>query len=192
MISYAGESSQDAAKILLKSQGRPARGFHVPAPWSHLSRWSSSALKTAWRDTPRRRPRRHSLPNPARTNACTTVCQPRNRGWRWRDSTMEQSVRRSQSTSPIWTWRWWHTSMDDLLARRRGVISNFSWGAKILFLFFNATGLLKNWKKQHFICSKLKSFIVPFFLFLFFSLFSFFFSFFFSFSLGGATAPPAP
>ena len=61
------------------------------------------------------------------------------------------------------------------------------------FFFFNATWLLKNWKKQHFICSNLTLFMVPFFLFpLFFSFFSsfFFFSFFFSFfsfSLG-ATA----
>ena len=30
----------------------------------------------------------------------------------------------------------------------RGVISTVSWGAKF-FLFFNATGLMKNWKKQH-------------------------------------------
>ena len=48
-------------------------------------------------------------------------------------------------------------------------------------------------KKQHFTCSNLTLFIVPFFLFLFFlffSLFSFFF-FFFSFSLG-ATAPSSP
>ena len=40
----------------------------------------------------------------------------------------------------------------------RGVISTFSWGPKF-FLFFNATGLLKNWKKQHFICSNLTLFI---------------------------------
>ena len=52
---------------------------------------------------------------------------------------------------------------------------------------------MKNWKKQHFICSNLTLFIVPFFLFsLFFSflsLFSFFLSFFlfflFLFFLGG-------
>ena len=72
----------------------------------------------------------------------------------------------------------------------------FLGGAK-KFLFFNATGLLKNLKKQHFICSNLTLFIVPFFLFslfLFFLFFSFFLSFFFfSFSLGGgATAPPQP
>ena len=61
----------------------------------------------------------------------------------------------------------------------RGVISNFSRGPNF-FLFFNATGLLKNWKKQHFICSNLTLFIVlsfflfsPLFLFL-----SFFLSFF--------------
>ena len=61
----------------------------------------------------------------------------------------------------------------------RGVISTFSWGANF-FIFFNATGLLKNWKKQHFICSNLTLFIVPFFLF---SLFSLFFLFFLSFFL---------
>ena len=73
-------------------------------------------------------------------------------------------------------------------------------GGPKFFLFFNATGLLKNWKKQHFICSNLTLFIVPFFLsflfFLLFSLFSFFSFFFlfflFSFSLGGATAPQPP
>ena len=73
----------------------------------------------------------------------------------------------------------------------------FLGGGQIFFLFFNATGLLKNWKKQHFICSNLTLFIVPFFLFslffLFFSLFSFF-SFFFSFFLfpWGTTAPSPP
>ena len=79
----------------------------------------------------------------------------------------------------------------------RGVISSFSWGGQKFFS--NATGLLKNWKKQHFICSNLTLFIVPFFLFslfslsfLFFLFFSFFF-FFFSFSLGGGGATtPAP
>ena len=52
--------------------------------------------------------------------------------------------------------------------------------------FFNATGLLKNWKKQHFICSNLTLFIVPFCLF---SLFSFFFFLLFP---RGATAPQPP
>ena len=53
------------------------------------------------------------------------------------------------------------------------------------FLFFNATGLWKIGKKQHFICNNLTLFIVPFFLFSLFSsfflffLFSFFFLFFF-------------
>ena len=63
-------------------------------------------------------------------------------------------------------------------------------GGPNFFIFFNATGLLKNWKKKHFIYSNLTLFIVPFFFFsffLFFTLFSFYFSFFFS--LGGATAP---
>ena len=67
-----------------------------------------------------------------------------------------------------------------------------------IFLFFNATGLLKSWKKQHFICRNLTLFIVPFFLFSLFSLFSLFFcfSFFFSFFLfpwggGGGRRPPS-
>ena len=76
---------------------------------------------------------------------------------------------------------------------------NFFLGGPKFFLFFNATGLLKNWKKQHFICSNLTLFIVPFFLF--FSFFSFlsFFSFFLSFFLfffflggGGGATPPQP
>ena len=74
----------------------------------------------------------------------------------------------------------------------------FLGGAKFFLLFFNATGLLKNWKKkQHFICSKLTLFIVSFFLFSIFSLFFLFFLFcflfsFFSFSLGGGgDGPPA-
>ena len=70
----------------------------------------------------------------------------------------------------------------------------FSEGAK-LFLFFNATELLKNWKKYHLICINLTLFIVHFFLSFFLSSFFYFFlSFFFLFSIlffhgGGATAP---
>ena len=65
------------------------------------------------------------------------------------------------------------------------------------FIFFNATGLLKNWKKQHFICSNLTLFIVPFFLFsLFFSFFLFFLFFylffFFLFPGGGGDGPQPP
>ena len=69
---------------------------------------------------------------------------------------------------------------------------NFFLGAKI-FLFFNATRLLKNWKKQHFICSNLTLFIVPFFpssFFIFFFLF-FFLLFLLFFFLGG-DSPPSP
>ena len=74
---------------------------------------------------------------------------------------------------------------------------HFFLGGQKKFLFFNSTGLLKNWKKQHFICSNLTSFIVPFFLFLFFSLFFSFFLFFLSFFLfffflGGGDGPPSP
>ena len=84
------------------------------------------------------------------------------------------------------------------------VISTFSWGeGQFFFIFFNSTGQLKIWKKQHFICSNLTLFIVPFFLsfffslfFSFFSLFSFF-SFFFLFFFflgggGGGRRPPSP
>ena len=65
-------------------------------------------------------------------------------------------------------------------------------GGPKIFLFFSATGLLKNWKKQHFICSNLTLFIAPFFL-SFLSLFSFL-SFFFSFFLfpWGGRRPPSP
>ena len=59
-------------------------------------------------------------------------------------------------------------------------------GGQTIFLFFNATGLLKNWEKQHFICSNLTLFVVPFFLSFFFLFFSVFLSFFiFFFFLGG-------
>ena len=79
---------------------------------------------------------------------------------------------------------------------RQGRHFNFFLGGQIFFLFFNATGLVKNWKKQHFICGNLTLFIVPFFLsfffFLFFLFFLFFFLFlFFSFSLGGGRRPPS-
>ena len=73
---------------------------------------------------------------------------------------------------------------------------NFFLGGANFFSFFNATGLLKNWRKQHFIFSNLTLFIVPFFLSFFFSLFSLFFLFFFLFSffffLGGGGAPSSP
>ena len=80
------------------------------------------------------------------------------------------------------------------------VISTFSWGGQNLFLFFNATGQLKIWKKQHFICCNLTLFIVPFFLSFFFFIFSSFFLFFFFFFLfffflfpwGGGDGPPSP
>ena len=69
-------------------------------------------------------------------------------------------------------------------------------GAKIFFFNATYTGLLKNWKKQHFIGSNLVLFIVPFFLSFFFSFFSLFsfFSFFFSFFSfpWGGDGPPAP
>ena len=74
---------------------------------------------------------------------------------------------------------------------------NFFLGDQNVFLFFNATGLLKNWKKQHFICSNLTLFVVPFFLFSLYSLFflfflSFFLFFLFFFFLGGRRPPSPP
>ena len=83
--------------------------------------------------------------------------------------------------------------------RDSSVISTFSWGGGQIFLkFFNATRQLKIWKKQHFICSNLTLFVVPFFLFsLFFSFFLFFLFFlsfflFFFFLGGGGRRPPSP
>ena len=60
-------------------------------------------------------------------------------------------------------------------------------GGQNFFLFLNATRLLKNWKKQHFICSNLTLFVVPFFLFS-----SFFLFFLFFFFLGGRRPPQPP
>ena len=76
-----------------------------------------------------------------------------------------------------------------MLVWEQGRHFNFFLGGQKIFSFFNATGLLKNWKKQHFICSNLT---FPSF-FLFFPFFSFFFFlnlFFFSFSLGAAAPSP--
>ena len=78
---------------------------------------------------------------------------------------------------------------------QQGRYFNFFLRGPKFLLFFNATELLKNWKKQHFICRNLTLFIVPFFFSFFsflslFSLFSCFFSFFFF--LRGATAPSPP
>ena len=79
----------------------------------------------------------------------------------------------------------------------RGVISTFSWGPNF-FKFFNATGLLKNCKKQHCICSNLALFIVLFFHFSSFFLFFLFFLRIISFFLfpwvgrGGDDHPSPP
>ena len=68
-----------------------------------------------------------------------------------------------------------------------GIISTFSWGGQIFFYFsMPQEKKLKNWKKQHFICSNLTLFIVPFFLF------SLFLSFFFFFLFPWGWRPPAP
>ena len=72
---------------------------------------------------------------------------------------------------------------------------NFFLGGQNFFKFFNATGLLKNWKKQHFICSNLTLCIVPYllsFIFSFFLFFLFFFLFFLFFFSWGSDGPPAP
>ena len=81
-----------------------------------------------------------------------------------------------------------------MVIRPGASFQNFLGGPKF-FKFFNATGLLKNWKKQHFLCRNFTLFIVPFFLSIFtlFFLFSFFLSFFLLFlGRGGATAPSPP
>ena len=70
----------------------------------------------------------------------------------------------------------------------RSVISTFSWGTINFFKSFNATGLLKNLKKQHFICSNLTLFSS--FLSSFFSFFLFFL-FFFLFIFPPSRRPPA-
>ena len=69
----------------------------------------------------------------------------------------------------------------------QGRYFNFFLGGQNFFKFFNATGPLKNWKKQHLICSTLTLFIVPFFL----SFFSSFFSFFFFFLGGDGLSAPS-
>ena len=77
----------------------------------------------------------------------------------------------------------------------RGCHFNFFWGGGIFLEFFNATGLLKNWKKQHFICSNLTLFdnsLLSFFLFFPFFLFFLFFTFSFSFFPWGRRRPPMP
>ena len=88
--------------------------------------------------------------------------------------------------------------------RTRGVISTFFLGGPKIFLNFSMPpDYWKNWKKQHFICSNLTLFIVPFNLSFFFSPFflfffpflSFFFFSFFSFFFflgGGGRRPPQP
>ena len=72
-------------------------------------------------------------------------------------------------------------------------------GEPIFFYIFQCHRTIEKLeKKQHFICSNLTLFIVPFFLFssfFLFFLFFFFFFLFFSFSLGGGGGgrrPPAP
>ena len=71
----------------------------------------------------------------------------------------------------------------------------FLGGPKFFFIFQCHRTIENLEKKQHFICSNLTLFIVPFFFsffFLFFSFFLFFFLFFFfSFPWGG-DGPPAP
>ena len=80
------------------------------------------------------------------------------------------------------------------LLQHRGVISTFSWGAKI---FLNFSMPLDYWKigknNTSFVVIWRYLFIVPFFLlFSFLSLFFFLFFCFSFFPWGGATASPAP
>ena len=77
---------------------------------------------------------------------------------------------------------------------------NFFLGAKFFFYSPMPPDYWKIGKKQHFICSNLTLFIVPFFslsffllfFFFFFFFFSFFFSFFFFLGGRGGRRPPAP
>ena len=85
-----------------------------------------------------------------------------------------------------------------VIPRSRGVISTFSWGTKLFFIF-QCHRTIEKLEKQHFICSNSTLFIVPFFFSFFFSsffsLFSFlcfFFLFFFFLWGGGGDGPPAP
>ena len=82
------------------------------------------------------------------------------------------------------------------LVGARGVISTFSWGPNFFYIF-QCHRTIEKLKKQHFICSNLTLFIVPFFLsFFLFFLFSpflfFLFSFFFSFFLFPWGVFPSP
>ena len=72
-----------------------------------------------------------------------------------------------------------------------GVISTFSWGGKFFFNF-QCHRNIEKLEKQHFICSNLTLFIVPFFLFSLFSLFFSFLFFFLFFHFLGGDGPPAP
>ena len=101
----------------------------------------------------------------------------------WRDITREFSEISFESLARYHQWR--HFNF-------------FLGGANFFFIFRCHQTIEKLEKKQHFICSNLTLFIVPFFLSLFFLLFfSFFFFFFFlfflfSFSLGGDGPPLQP
>ena len=78
---------------------------------------------------------------------------------------------------------------------------NFFLGGRQFFFIFQCHRTIEKLEKQHFICSNLTLFIVPFFLsffllFFFFSFFFFLFSFFFFLGGGGVGGggrwPPAP
>ena len=80
----------------------------------------------------------------------------------------------------------------------QGRYFNFFLGGKFFFKFSMPPDYWKIGKKQHFICSSLTLFIVPFFLsffflcFLSFFFFLSFFLFFFFLGGGGCDGPPAP
>ena len=86
-----------------------------------------------------------------------------------------------------------HTSVRPIGQQGRHL--SFFLGGPHFFFIFQCHRTIKNWKKQHLICSNLTLFIVPFFRFsLFLSLFfSFFFFFsFFLFLWEGGDGPPPP
>ena len=93
----------------------------------------------------------------------------------------------------------WQAGFKAFHSSDRASFQIFLGGGQIFFYFSMPPDYWKIGKKQHFICSNLTLFIVPFFLFSsffsFFLFFLFFLTFFFFFSLGGGgggDGPPAP
>ena len=112
--------------------------------------------------------------------------------------------RNGQKWKQRWWWWYYHWNLIIVLlirqykaAAAQGHHFNIFLGGPTFFYIFQCHRTIEKLEKQHFICSNLTLFIVPFFLFfLFFSLFFLFFLFFFLFFFflfpWGATAPQPP